>query len=185
VIDFTASQAQPSAERAGPLRETIFVDAHQSGRVVRHNGHPRLDDRTAMALVGEAPCSTTQQAGNDAFDHRSAVPTRAGELHLGRGPYAVQVRLVQDPENVLRCRRRGEGSDGFGDPHGENPPRMQGLTQGGVMERQIASQRVDDWDGARPDLGDRLLHVVQTASEHCLRWCGGKPTRGSGVTPQM
>ena len=25
----------------------------------------------------------------------------------------------------------------------------------------------------------------QTASEHCLRWCGAKPTRGIGVTPQM
>jgi hypothetical protein len=26
---------------------------------------------------------------------------------------------------------------------------------------------------------------VQSASEHCLLWCGVKPTRGSGVTLQM
>ena len=116
MIDFTASQAQPSAEQACPLRQTILVDAHQCRRVVRHDGHPRLDDRTAMAFVGEAPSSTTQQAGNDAFDDGSAVSTRIGELHLGRGPNVVQVRLVQAPEDVLWRGRRGRGSTVFGIP---------------------------------------------------------------------
>ena len=37
---------------------------------------------------------------------------------------------------------------------------MQGFTQGGVIERQIAGQRVDGRGGARPDSGDGLLHVV-------------------------
>jgi hypothetical protein len=67
VIDFTASQPQPSAERAGPLRETILVDADQGGPVVRHDGHPCLDNRTPVTLVGEARGSTAQQAGHDAF----------------------------------------------------------------------------------------------------------------------
>jgi hypothetical protein len=69
--------------------------------MVRHDGHPRLNDGAAMAFVGEVRGSTVQQAGNDTFDHRSAVPTGTREVHLGRGPYAVQVRLVQDPQNVL------------------------------------------------------------------------------------
>ena len=90
----------------------------------------------------------------------AAVATRVGQVHLGRGPYAVQVRLVQKPEHVLRCRRRGEGIDGCRDPHGENPPRMQRLTQGGVIQRQIACERMDGRGGACPHPGDRLLHFI-------------------------
>src|SRR5207245_1816568 len=63
---------QPSAERAGPLRETILVDADQGGPVVRHHSHPCLDNRTPVTLVGEARRSTAQQAGHDAFHHGSA-----------------------------------------------------------------------------------------------------------------
>jgi YD repeat-containing protein len=37
---------------------------------------------------------------------------------------------------------------------------MQGLTQDGSIERQIAGPRVDGQGGVRPDPGDRLLHVV-------------------------
>ena len=98
MVDFTASQAQPSAEHACPLRETILMDADQGCRVVRHDGHPRVDDRAAMAFVGEAPSSPTQQTGDDTFDHGAAVPTRVGEVYLGLGPDVVQVRLLQAPE---------------------------------------------------------------------------------------
>ena len=160
MIDFTASQAQSSAEQACPFRETIFMDADQGCRVVRHDGHPRLDDRAAMALVGEAPGSPTQQARNDAVDHRSARPTGVGRVHLGRGPDVVQVRLVQNSGDILRGRRRGKGIDGVRAPHGENPPRMQRLTQGSVIERQITRERVEGRDGARPGPSDRLLHLV-------------------------
>ena len=160
VIDLTASQTQPSAEFACPLRETIVVDAHQSCRVVRHDGHPRVDDGTAMAFVGEVPSSAVQQAGNDTFDHRSAVATRVGELHLCRSPDAVQVRPLQAPEDVLRCGRWGEGIDGCRNPHGEHSPLVQHFTQGGVIQCQIARQRVDGRDGTRPDPRDRLLHLL-------------------------
>ena len=159
MIDFTASQAQPSAQRARPLRQAVLVDPHQGCCVMRHDRHPGLDDRTAMAFVAETPGSTTQQTGHEAFDHRSAVPTGVGAVHLGRGAYVVQVRFVQDPKDVLRGRRQGEGSDGFRDAYGENPPRMQCLPQGGVIERQIARQRVDGQGGARPDPGDGRLHM--------------------------
>ena len=160
LIDFTAPQPQPSAEHTCPLRETILVDADQGGRMVRHDGHARLHDGATMAFVREARRSTVQQTGHEAFDYRSAVPTGTRQVHLGGGSSVVQVRLVQDLEHVLRCRRRGEGIDSFWDPHGENPPLMQGLPQGDVIQRHIASQRVDGRGGARPDPGDRLRYFV-------------------------
>ena len=160
MIDLTAPQTQPSAEYACPLRETILVDADQCCRVVRHDGHPCLYNRTVMAFVAEAPCSTAQKTGHDAFNDWSAVPTGAGEVHLGRGPYAMQARLVQDPEDLLWGGRRGEGLDRLWDPDGENPPLMQRLSQGSIIECQIAGQRVDGRSGGRRDPSNRLLHVV-------------------------
>ena len=91
MLEVTAPQAQPSAEQACSHRETRRVEADQGGRVVRHDGHPRVDDRPAVPFIGEARRSTAQQARHDAFDHGVAVPTRIGELHLGRGPDVVQV----------------------------------------------------------------------------------------------
>ena len=161
MIDFTASQAPPSAEHACPLRETILVDADQGGRVVRHDGHPRVDDRTAVPFVGEARRSTAPQARHEAFDHGAAGPTRVGELHLGRGPDILPARLAQEPGDVLRHGRRGPGSDCPGDPHREKPPRMPGLTPGGIIARQIAGQRGDGRGGARPHPRDRLCHGVE------------------------
>ena len=96
----------------------------------------------------------------DAFDHRAAIPTSAGEVHLGWGRCAGQARFVQKPEDVLRGRQRGEGIDCLRDPHRENPLRVQRLTPRGIIERQIASQRADGRDGTRRDSGARLLHVV-------------------------
>ena len=70
------------------------MDAHQGCRVVCHDRHPRLHDGTAMTSIRELRGATIQQAGNDALDDRSVVPTRAGEVYLGGGPYTVQVCLV-------------------------------------------------------------------------------------------
>src|SRR6266850_3912279 len=107
----TASQAQPSAERACPLRETIRMDADHGGRMVRYDGHPRVDDRATMTLGGEVPGSTAQPAGHKAFDHGSAVATRLGEVHRCRGPDILHARLAQAPGDVLRRGRRGQGID--------------------------------------------------------------------------
>jgi hypothetical protein len=32
---------------------------------------------------------------------------------------------------------------------------------------------------------ERAEVLVQTASEHCLRWCGVNPTLSVGVTPRI
>ena len=106
LIDFTASQAQSSAEQACPFRETILMDADQGCRIVCHDGHPCLDDRATMAFVREAPGSTTEQASNDAFDHRSAIPTGVGQVHLGRRPDAVHVYDTPAPPPTGTQARR-------------------------------------------------------------------------------
>jgi hypothetical protein len=98
-----------------------------------------------------------EQAGNDAFDHGAAVAIRIGEVYLGWGPDVMQVRLIQTPKDVLRRGQWREGSDGFRDPHGEEPSCRQRLKQGLVIERQIAGQRVDGRGGARSDPRDRVL----------------------------
>ena len=54
----------------------------------------------------------------------------------------------------------GRGSTVFGIPTVRIPRCVQRLPQGGVIERQIAGQRVDGRGGARRDPGDRLLHFV-------------------------
>jgi hypothetical protein len=160
LIDFTASQAQASAEQARPFRQPILVDTDQGGRVMRHDGHPRLDDCAAMAFVGEAPGSPAQQTSDNTFDHGAAVPTRVGEAYLGLGPDVVQVRLLQAPENVLRRRRWGaEERPSWGSPPSESPVHAM-PPAGGVIDRQIAGQRVDGRGGARPDPGHRLLYFV-------------------------
>ena len=128
MIDITALQAQQSAEFLRPFRQTMLTNAHQRRRVVGHDGHPRLHERAAMAFVGEAPCSTTQQAGNDAFDHRSAVPTGASDVHLGWGTFAGQARFVQEPEDLLRGQRWRERINRLRDTHRENPLLVQRLT---------------------------------------------------------
>jgi hypothetical protein len=117
------------------------MDAHQCRSVVRHDGHPRLDDRAAMAFVGEVPCSPTQQAGHEAFDHGSAVSTCVRKVYLGRGPDVVQVRFVQAPEDVLWRGRRGQRIDRSRDSHRENPPFMQRLPRGHAEEKSLALYR--------------------------------------------
>ena len=103
-----------------------------------------------MAFIGEVPCSAVQQTGNDAFDDRPTVATGIGEVHLGRGPDVVQIRLVQAPEDLLRRGRRGQWLNCPGNPHRENPPLVQRLTQSGVIQRQIAGRRVGLIAGAAP-----------------------------------
>jgi len=160
LLDVTASQTQPSAECARPLGQSILVDADQRRRVVRHDRHPRVDDRAAVTLGGEACCATAQQAGNHAFDHGSALSTRVGEVHLAWGPGSRPALLAQEPNDVRRRGRGGEGRDRVRDPHGENPLRVQRLTQGGVMARHIAGQRVKSRFGIRRDSGNRPRHLV-------------------------
>ena len=160
MTDFTASQTQPSAERARSLRQTILVDADQRRCVVRHDGHPLLDDRAAMAFVGEAPCSPTQQTGNDAFDHRSAISTGVGEVHLGWGRFAGQARFVQDPEELVRRWATGAGDRPSAGSHGENPLWCNASRREASLNARSPASEWMAGLGYDATPRDRLLHLV-------------------------
>jgi hypothetical protein len=167
------------------------VDADQRRRVVRHDSHPHLDDCAALAFVGEVRRATAQQAGDDAFDHGSAVATGVGKVYLAWGPCSRQVPLARQPQNVLRRGRRGQGFNRVRDPHRENSLLMQCLMQGGIIERQIAGQRVEGGSGGRCHSGNGPLHVVDQglhiagvtgiphrqmqAKDEAGRWLGDDP----------
>jgi hypothetical protein len=85
------------------------MDADQGGRVVCHDRHPRLYDRAAMALVREAPGGTAQQAGNDALDHWSAVPTGAGKVYLG-GPNLAKTKILAKYNTISQVDRLHGGT---------------------------------------------------------------------------
>src|SRR6266850_8318017 len=159
-IDIMTLQTQQSAELLRPFRQAVLVDAPQGRGVVCHDRHPHLHDRPTMTFVGDPRCATVQEAGNDTFDHRAAVATSTGELHLVRGALMVQAGFVQNPEDLLLGGCRGEGLDRLRNAYGEDSPAMQCRAQRGVIESQIARQRVDGRGGPTRDLGYSDLHFV-------------------------
>src|SRR5882672_2113233 len=136
-------QTQQTAELLRSIGQVVLVDAHHRGRVVSHDDHPRVEDCPAMAFVVDPRCAPAQQARNDTFDYRTAIATGAGEVHLRGGARALQARFVQHPPDVRWGRGRGERFDRVRDAHSENPPGMERLAQLGVVEGQIARQRVN------------------------------------------
>ena len=169
-------QTQQTAELLRSFGQAVVVDAHHRRRVVRHDGHPHLYDRPALAFVGDPRRPAAQQAGNDTFDHRAAVATGAGEVHLVRGalcgasPPRVSIRRTS---SGVGCR--GERLDRVRDAHGENPPGMQRLPQLGVIQGQIPGQRVDGQRGAAGDLAQGVLHFVDQG--HHIAGVRGIPHR--------
>src|SRR6266508_2486149 len=113
-----------------------------------------------MAFVREARGAAVQQTGNDAFDHRPAIATGTGEVHLGGGAPFVQTCRVQEPPDVLLRRSRGERLDRVRDAHDENAPYMQRLAQLCIVQGQITDQGVDGRRGAPGDLSQGVLHFV-------------------------
>jgi hypothetical protein len=121
------------------------------------------------------------------------VPTGTGEAHLGGGPYAVQVGLVENSGDILRHRRRGEGSDGFRDPHGANPPRMQRLPQGASWS---ARSPASEWRAGVWRVLTRVIACSTSSTKGCpslaaLGFPTGrcraqmKPAAGSAIIPGL
>jgi hypothetical protein len=88
-----------------------LVGTHQTRRGVRRDSHPYLFERCGMAFVGKARDYTARQVGHEAFDHRSAVPTGAGEVPLGGSMLPGQSRLVQESQDIFLGGSRGEEGD--------------------------------------------------------------------------
>ena len=80
-----------------PFRQAMLLDTHHRGGIVRHHRHAHLEDGPSMAFISDAIYPSTEQAGNDAFDHRPAVAAGASKVHLVGSALAVQTRVVQDP----------------------------------------------------------------------------------------
>ena len=137
-MDLSASQAQPSAARAGPRRPTRRVEADHRRRVVRH----------------KRP-SPWGQARRDALGSGTRAAPRHNRLAMRRSPRVGCIRLrrrgapgtgsvraarplAQEPQDMLRGRRRRAGLTCLGNPDGAPPLLVQGLTPRGVLEGQIA-----------------------------------------------
>ena len=116
--------------------------------------------RPVPPFVAQLACPPAQQAGNDTLDHGAAVAGGAGQLHLAGGAFAVQARGGEHRVNLRGGRRGRERLDRAGDTHSEDVTGMQGLPQFGVVERQIAGERVDRGSGPRGDVRERRLHLV-------------------------
>ena len=83
-------EAQQSAEFLRPFRQTVVLNSYQGGGIVCHHRHAHLEFSPMMALVGDLPDTATQQTLNKALDHRSAVATGTGHMHLIGRPLSVQ-----------------------------------------------------------------------------------------------
>lgn len=138
----------------------MLTNTYHCGAVVRHDYHAELHDSSLMPFVAELSRSTGEEARNVTFDDGPARATGTGQVDLVRGALAVQPRLVQDAEHLLRG---GYGSDRFNgvrNPHRENAPGVQRLTQLHVVEGQVARHRMDRQGGLPRDPCDGLLDFV-------------------------
>ena len=79
------------AEFLSARGQTPIADTADRRRVVRHDRHRRVAHGAVPAFVAQLASPPTQQTGNDTFDHRTAVASRAGQLHLAGSAFAMQV----------------------------------------------------------------------------------------------
>ena len=96
-----------------------------------------------------------------AFHHWATISSGTRQLHLVRGSLTVAACLVEDVENVLGRRRGVDRRDGLWDADGQNAPRMEGLTQGGIIDPKIARHRVDLEQLWRADAVDGTVDLVE------------------------
>src|SRR4051812_37956687 len=168
-------QTQQTAELVRACGQAVLVDTYQRGRVVSYDGHPRVYDGSAMAPVADPRGTPAQQARNDTFDYWAAIASGAGELYVARGARTLQARFVQHPPDVFGGWGRGERCDRVRDAYGENPPGVQGLPQGGIVQGQIPSQGVDGQGGTAGGPAQGGLHFIEQG--HHIAGITGIPDR--------
>ncbi|MDQ3960525.1 MAG: hypothetical protein M3255_09720 [Pseudomonadota bacterium] len=66
-----------------------------------HDRHTQLYDRPLRAFIANRSGTASEQAGNMAFDYRTAVTAGTSQLHLMRRAFAVQVGFIEDRENLF------------------------------------------------------------------------------------
>ena len=145
MIDLPVSQTEQSAEFLRPFRQPLLTDTHQGSPVMGHHRHAHLHHSAMRPFVAHLPGAACEQTGNVTFHHRAAITTGTGQLYLVRGPLAVQACLVEEAQNLLGAGLWVHGCNRLGDPDAENAARVEGLTQGGVIDPEIPGDRIDQW----------------------------------------
>ena len=119
------------------------MDADQHCPIVRHYRHAHLHHRAFKTFVANFAGASCQQRCDVTFDHRTAIPTGTGQVHLMRGPDPVEVRCVEDVQDFCGARLRVDRLHRRGDAHAENAAVVQRLAQLRVIDSQIPPQGVD------------------------------------------
>ena len=99
-----------------------------------HDRHPQLHHGTMRTFVANLAHTTCQQRGDVTFHHRATITTGTRQLHLVRGPFPVQTRFVEQVPNVCGAWLRVDGLHRLGDPDTQNPPIVERLAQGRVID---------------------------------------------------
>ena len=153
----------------GASGQAAELEAAHRGRVVSQARHGDLPVRAVPPFVAHPGRPPRQQTGHATFDHRAAVASGAGQLHLAWGTVASHPR---GGEQLVDCRgrwRRGERFHRVRAPHREDPAGVEGRAQLCVGEGESAGPRVDGGGGPRGDVGESRLHFVDQ----------GQPVAGS------
>jgi hypothetical protein len=93
-----------------------------------------LHHSTVRTFVANLASTTCQQRGDVTFHYRATIPTGTSQLHLVWGPFPAQTRFVEQVPNVCGAWLGVDGLHRLGDPDTENPPVVERLAQGRVID---------------------------------------------------
>lgn len=144
-----------------PFGQTVLLDAHQHGPIVRQHGHTYLDHGALQAFVAHVVRSTRHQRRDVAFDYWAAVPTGTSQVHLMRGPDTLQAGRVEDVPDLVLTRRRVHWRHGGGNPHREDPAPVECLAQRSVIDPEIPTQGMDAQTVRGRDKRKSMLDLVE------------------------
>ena len=184
------SQAKQTAELLCAFRELQLTDAYHGRTVMGHDYHPHLHDGTLQTFVTDVPRAPREHTGNVTFHHGSAVAAGKGEVHLMWRAFALQACCGQALTDFLLGRRWRHGCDRLGNTHRENPSRMQGLTQGRVIDTEIPSDGMDRKPPGEADAVNGPLDLLNHGQDVTgIAWIprgypGGKDKAGRGFREQ-
>jgi hypothetical protein len=160
LIDFPVSQAKQTAELLSSLRELPWTDAYHGRTVMGYDCHPSRHDGTLQTFVTHVPRAPREHTGDGTFHHWSAVAAGTGEVHLVWRACAVPACGGQAGTDLGlggRWRHRGHR---LGDTHREHPSRMQGFTQGRILDTELPSDGMDREPPREADAVDGLLDLL-------------------------
>ena len=67
----------------------LLTDSNDDGTVMRHHRHALLEHSACKAFVTHVARTACEHTGDVAFDHRTALATGTGQMHVMRRAHAV------------------------------------------------------------------------------------------------